>query len=140
MADETSAPNASGREKNHEFQEYKDAFAAYENGKQRRYQLLFAVNVAVLAISNIAPTPWRNVLLSVLMFLFTRIMTDDIRAFGKSFNDDYPNSMFREPGQRVLRNVRWILCAAWIGLALGALLALFGVEPGVRMAPPALRG
>jgi hypothetical protein len=38
----------------------KDAFSAYENGKERRYQLLFAVNVGVLAIANLSPINWQN--------------------------------------------------------------------------------
>jgi hypothetical protein len=121
--------NGCTRDKATGFTEYKDAFSAYEDGKQRRYQLLFAVNGGVLAISNVSHGAWRNLLLSVLMIFFTIVMAADIRSFGERFHGDHPD-MFGKPGQRVLRNMSLLLCLAWLGLGLSTFVASPGVDPG----------
>jgi hypothetical protein len=68
------------------FGEYKDAFGIYEDGKHRRYSLLFAVNGAIAAIVKLAPKDdlgtRGSVLLAVLMIIFTSIMGWDIWLFG----------------------------------------------------------
>src|SRR5262249_30897364 len=107
------------------FTVYKDAFSGYENGKERRYQLLFAVNGGVLAIANISPINWQNLFLACLMIYFTVIMTDDIREFGKKFHALYPD-LFGPAGERVLKNIRVVLCLAWIGVILSMVLVWIG--------------
>lgn len=99
------------------FVDYKDAFAACEDGVQRRVQLLFAVNGGVLAISNVAPGPWRNLFLSFMMVCFSIVLTQDIRAFGKRFNHDFPD-LYSRSRQQVVTNTQIILCLAWLGLGL----------------------
>ena len=99
--------------------QYKEAFSAYEDGKKRRYDLLFAVNVGVLAIASISPADWRYVVLGIAMIIFTWTMTSDIDAFGKHFrfsgsgddeSKEYDFGFYREAGERVLKQIRWILC------------------------------
>jgi hypothetical protein len=74
------------------FGEYKDAFGIYEDGKHRRYSLLFAVNGAIAAIVKLAPKDdlgtRGSVLLAVLMIIFTGIMGWDIWLFGKRMRKD----------------------------------------------------
>jgi hypothetical protein len=106
------------------FVDYKDAYSAYENGKQRRYQLLFSVNGGVLAINAIAPQAWRTVLLGAMMIAFTMVMTADIKAFGERFHMTY-NDMFGRKGQKVLANIRLILCVSWAGLIAGAFVSQY---------------
>ena len=68
------------------FGEYKDAMEIYEDGKHRRYTLLFSVNGAVVAIFKVAPNSdtgrvgsWA---LAIGMIIFTGLMLYDIWIFG----------------------------------------------------------
>ena len=121
MSDGTGTPATS------RFETYKDAFSAYETGKERRYQLLFAVNGGVLAILNISPAAWRDALLGMAMILFTLAMAYDIRMFGERFHAFHPD-MFGQAGRTVLENIRLILCVAWLGLILAALAGWAGMD------------
>jgi hypothetical protein len=115
------------------FAEYKDAFGAYEAGKARRYQLLFAVNGGALAIANVAPAAWRNVLLGFLMSYFTVIMVKDIHTFGERFRS-YDLGFYGDSGEHLLRHIRFVLLVAWFGLVATALMSAFGMIPGTGAA------
>jgi hypothetical protein len=111
------------------FAEYKGAFGAYEAGKARRYQLLFAVNGGALAIANVAPAAWRNVLLGFLMPYFAVIMVKDIHTFGERFRS-YDLGFCRDAGEHLLRHIRFVPLVAWFGLVATALMLAFGMVPG----------
>jgi hypothetical protein len=99
------------------FSDYKDVFTAYEAGKKRRYDLLFAVNGGVLAIANISPTPWRTAILALAMVAFTAVMTVDIWYFGDRFHKK-DNGFFGDKGRLVLWSICAILCFAWLGITV----------------------
>ena len=68
----------------------KDVYTLYENGKGRRYNLLFSVNGAALAILSFFAKDAKNGVLTgltafgiaALMIVFTWIMKTDIHGFG----------------------------------------------------------
>jgi hypothetical protein len=90
----------------------KDAFELYENGKHRRYSLLFAVNggafaVAKLLVGEITRPEivlgglrlWQ---LSLGMLLFTAVMVWDIFEFGLKMRRTYLPDAFGPQGRIVL--------------------------------------
>jgi hypothetical protein len=113
---------------------YKDAVEIYEDGKHRRYSLLFAVNGAVAAIAKVAPHsagadpvpscfpdwlpdhwPFR-----LGMIAFTVLMSWDIWVFGKRIRADvgdaYGDSwsgIFSRVGKFVLLVCCALIIAGW---------------------------
>jgi hypothetical protein len=102
----------------------KDAFELYENGKHRRYSLLFSVNGGAFAIAKllaVQPGESSPVLgalslsqLSVGMILFTAVMISDIFAFGLKMRKNYHLSdAFGAQGKIVLLLLGILLSAGW---------------------------
>lgn len=102
-----------------------ESFKTYEDGKHRRYQLLFAVNggaftVAKLFADKNAPVVLGSLTLSQLaigMFLFTGLMTADIFMFGAKMRSVYLPDSFGWQGKIVLIFIGSIICAGWILVA-----------------------
>ena len=101
------------------------SFAAYEQGKHRRYSLLFSVNGGAFAVAKLltgesckTPVVLGDLSLSQLalgMILFTVVMTGDIYAFGNKMRKyDGLWDAFGPPGKRVLILLGILLCAGWI--------------------------
>jgi hypothetical protein len=97
----------------------KDKLSLYEDGKHRRYSLLFAVNGGAFAVANLlANEGARSKVLGQLslaelswgMILFTVVMVADIYAFGLKFK---PNA-FGPIGKLVLISIGLIICAGWL--------------------------
>jgi hypothetical protein len=111
------------------FKEFKDTFAAYEAGKKRRYELLFAVNGGVLAIASFSPVQWRTAVLAGIMVAFTITMAYDIWHFGDRFFR-HDQNFFGEAGRSVLWSICLILCLAWIGLFVESVVVMReGISP-----------
>ena len=53
---DTTTEQTDPKDDNDKFGTYRDAFEIYENGKHRRYTLLFSVNGAVAAIAKLYPS------------------------------------------------------------------------------------
>jgi hypothetical protein len=96
----------------------KDVVEAYEQGKHRRYGLLFSVNGGALAIGKLAftaPTAERIVfgglevwMLGVVLGFFSALMTFDIWMFGKRMQK-LDKGLFGLPGKIVLLSVGGML-------------------------------
>lgn len=104
-----------------------DVFAVYENGKHRRYSLLFSVNGGAFAIAQLlaksSPVGTWTVghlsfrLLSLGMFVFTILMTIDIYTFADKMREiqkDARPEIFAEIGKVVLFSIGAMICAGWI--------------------------
>jgi hypothetical protein len=96
----------------------------YENGKHRRYTLLFSVNGGAFAVAKLltggegkAATVLGHLTLAQLcwgMVFFTIAMMADIFFFGyKMKRDDSPIDVFGLPGQLVLLSVGLLICGGW---------------------------
>jgi len=112
-------------------------FKDYEDGKHRRYTLLFAVNGGAFAIAKFFSEPKGCQLLGGLflrhlslgMILFTVLMVVDIFFFGQNMRSTLPKEafepngetvpMFGTPGKAVLTLVGFLICAGWFLAALG---------------------
>jgi hypothetical protein len=82
----------------------KDAYTLYEEGKKRRYSLLFSVNGGAFAIAKLLTSSAANVLgdlslahLAIGMGIFTILMTWDIYAFGEKMRDRHLGEEVRSP-------------------------------------------
>jgi len=101
-------------------------FKAYEDGKHRRYSLLFAVNGGAFAVAKLVAQPnVSNVVgsltmhqLSIGMVLFTIVMTADIFMFGEKMRKTYLPDDFRWQGKLVLLLIGILISAGWL-LAAG---------------------
>jgi hypothetical protein len=112
-------------------------FDAYEHGKHRRYNLLFAVNGGAFAVTKLLTDPeacevlgglslWQ---LSVGMILFTILMVIDIFFFGQNMRSTLPKDaadpkgktveVFGTPGQAVLILIGILICGGWFLAAYG---------------------
>lgn len=115
------------------FSAIKDAFTAYENGKARRYGLLFAVNGGTFALAKLlSDTKSAQILQSVALFLlaagmicFTVLMCRDIKAFGEKMRDNYLPSVFGPKGEQLLKYIQYLLIIGWIMVVGFAVLNLF---------------
>src|SRR5262245_60072516 len=110
---------------------YKDIFGLYEAGKDRRYNLLFAVNGGVLAIAGLTKGSdtllLRGLPLHVVgsgMAIFTIVMGIDIWVFGTGMrirgNDigECPTEgMFSLWGKAVLAAICALIVVAWLFVA-----------------------
>jgi hypothetical protein len=105
----------------------KDAFALYEEGKHRRYSLLFSVNGGAFAVAKLLTGEGgkRIVLgdlslsqLSLGMLLFTAVMTWDIFAFGLKMRRNYLPGAFETQGKVVLLLLGVLICLGWFLVGL----------------------
>jgi len=119
----------------------KDAFALYEEGKHRRYGLLFSVNGGAFAVAKLLTgEPGKQVTgepgkqgivlgdlslsqLALGMILFTAVMTWDIYVFGEKMRKNYPVDVFGPIGKIVLILLGLLLCAGWFLVGPRAWLA-----------------
>jgi hypothetical protein len=101
----------------------KEAFELYENGKHRRYSLLFSVNGGAFAVAKLLtgePGKPGIVLgdlnlseLSLGMVVFTAVMIWDIFAFGLKMRKNYLPGAFGTQGKLVLLLLGVLLCLGW---------------------------
>src|SRR5215472_14167414 len=78
------------------FQSYTEAFKAYEDGKHRRYGLLFSVNGGAVATAKLFGDPKMDVFLGSLkvwqvaagMIVFTLLMWWDLWIFAQRMRQD----------------------------------------------------
>jgi hypothetical protein len=114
-----------------------DTFKPYEDGKARRYSLLFTVNGGAFAVAKLFPVGNACAVLGKLtlaelslgMIIFTVLMTLDIFLFGQHLRntvsaeamgptgDTLP--MFGMPGKIILVLIGLLICVGWflVGLA-----------------------
>ena len=104
----------------------KDALELYENGKHRRYNLLFSVNGGAFAIAKILAGQG-NVLgglslkqLSIGMVLFTVVMAWDIFEFGRRNRREPIPNVFNPVGKAVLLLLGVLICAGWLLVGFGS--------------------
>jgi hypothetical protein len=101
-----------------------ETFKAYEDGKHRRYELLFAVNGGAFAVAKFLVGKDAAVVLgsltlrqlSIGMVLFTAFMTADIFAFGQKMRRYLPGA-FTWEGKTVLILMGSLICAGWVSVA-----------------------
>lgn len=119
-------------------EQYLERFKAYEDGKHRRYSLLFTVNGGAFAVAKLfanaeilSDPKTAKVLgsltlcqLSFGMILFTALMTFDIYIFGhrmrkyilevaKQRNVSIWQGPFSGPGKVVLVTIGALICVGW---------------------------
>lgn len=102
----------------------KEAFELYENGKHRRYSLLFAVNGGAFTIAKLLSAdaaPGGIVLgeltlaqLSLGMMAFTAVMVWDLYAFGEKMRKNYLDDAFGPQGKVVLVLLGALLFTGWL--------------------------
>jgi hypothetical protein len=100
---------------------------AYEDGKHRRYSLLFAVNGGAFAIAKLfSEAKMASVLggltlphLSLEMIVFTAVMVWDIFAFGENMRKGYLHQQFGWIGKTVLLLIGLLICGGWFLVAWG---------------------
>jgi hypothetical protein len=102
-------------------QDIPESFKAYEEGKHRRYNLLFAVNGGAFAIAKVFAQEKIRVVgnltlrqLGIGMTLFTMIMVVDIFMFGQNMRRNYLPNAFGWQGKAVLIGIGLLICRAWI--------------------------
>ena len=103
-------------------------FSAYEDGKHRRYTLLFSVNGGAFAIpqllSKCAPNQdWTVGHLNLHhlawgMCVFTLLMIFDIYTFGDKMSklqekQNAPPEIFQDAGKLVLLSIGALICGGW---------------------------
>jgi hypothetical protein len=101
-----------------------DLLKLYEDGKHRRYELLFAVNGGAFAIAKFFgeckdnPSMTLGSLslreLALGMVLFTIVMVGDIAAFGYKMRGKLGNTVFAVPGMLVLFSIGVLICLGWM--------------------------
>jgi hypothetical protein len=95
-------------------------FKEYEDGKHRRYNLLFAVNGAAFALAKLFTEPRATALLGNLtiqhlavgMIAFSVLMGVDIGAFGMKMRKYVPD-VFQPVGIIVLILMIFLICMGW---------------------------
>ena len=102
----------------------KEASDLYENGKHRRYTLLFAVNGGAFAIAKLLTgEPGKqgvvlgNLTLTELalgMAVFSAVMVADIYAFGEKMRTNYLPDAFQLQGKIVLVLLGALQCVGWL--------------------------
>ncbi|HEY4368906.1 MAG TPA: hypothetical protein VGN07_16850 [Steroidobacteraceae bacterium] len=104
-----------------------EAFELYENGKHRRYSLLFAVNGGAFAVAKLlsgaaGEAAERSAVLgnlslfelSIGMALFTALMIVDIFLFGARMRAQFLPDAFGLPGKLVLILLGILQCSGWL--------------------------
>lgn len=102
-----------------------ESFKAYEDGKHRRYNLLFAVNGGAFGIAKLfaddkAAAVLGNLTLRQLCFgmiLFTIVMITDIFMFGEKMRTTFLPDAFGWQGKTVLILIGFLICAGWFLVA-----------------------
>jgi hypothetical protein len=113
-------------------------FKAYEDGKHRRYNLLFAVNGGAFAVAKLLGEKGTAVAgnlsishLAVGMILFTGVMSFDILTFGLKMRAEWKklvpelqkvsiwNGLFALPGWIVLAAIWFLISIGWLLVAIG---------------------
>ena len=102
-----------------------EALELYENGKHRRYALLFSVNGGAFAVAKILRGEG-NVLgglslkeLSIGMALFSAVMVWDIFYFGLRSKKEPILDVFNSVGMIVLLLLGALICLAWLMVGFG---------------------
>jgi Rhodopsin-like GPCR transmembrane domain len=101
-----------------------DVSELYEDGKHRRYSLLFAVNGGAFAIAKYSAGDLEEAArvmvggltierLSLGMALFSIVMVWDIYAFGSRMHKINSN-LFRVPGRVVFCLIGLLICVGWL--------------------------
>ena len=104
-----------------------ESFKSYEDGKHRRYNLLFAVNGGAFAIAKMFAEKNTAALLgdlslrqlSIGMIVFTIVMVTDIYMFGEKMRTTYLPEAFSRQGKTVLIAIGTLICIGWFLVALG---------------------
>jgi hypothetical protein len=102
-----------------------ESFRFYEDGKHRRYNLLFAVNGGAFTVAKMFADKNAALVLGHLslrqlslgMILFTIIMVMDIFAFGEKMRAAYLPGAFAWQGKTVLILIGALICAGWLLVA-----------------------
>jgi purine-cytosine permease-like protein len=102
----------------------KEASDLYENGKHRRYSLLFSVNGGAFAIAKLLTVEsckpsliLGNLTLAELAFgmaAYTAVMAADIYIFGEKMRSSYQSGIFGPAGKVVLILLAGLLCIGWL--------------------------
>lgn len=101
----------------------KDKLSLYEDGKHRRYTLLFSVHGGAFAVAKLLVggegkpgTVLGQLTLPELswgMILFTVIIVADIYTFGYKMRRDFALKVFGTIGKVVLISIGLLLCCGW---------------------------
>jgi hypothetical protein len=102
-----------------------ESFRSYEDGKHRRYNLLFSVNGGAFAIAKMFVDQRAAAVLghlslfqlSVGMILITIVMVVDIFMFGEKMRTDHLPEAFGWQGKTVLILIGTLICAGWFLVA-----------------------
>jgi hypothetical protein len=101
-----------------------ESFKAYEEGKHRRYNLLFAVNGGAFAVARLFVEKRAGVLgdltlreLGIGMAVFTIVTVLDIFMFGQKIRKNYLPDAFGWQGKSVLIGIGLLICLGWIQVA-----------------------
>lgn len=113
------------KEHNPEERKVPESFKSYEDGKHRRYSLLFTVNGGAFAVAKLFTDPkTANVLgsltlrqLSIGMILFTIVLVLDIYMFGEKMRTHYLPDAFSWQGKIVLLLLGILICTGWFLVA-----------------------
>src|SRR5690349_12294278 len=102
--------------------ELKEALELYENGKGRRYALLFTVNGAAYTLASLLTEKHVGRLdlpkIAIGMICFTLLMLLDIVAFGSKMSNTLSGRVFAWPGQTVAWGTCLLLIAGWVFASL----------------------
>jgi hypothetical protein len=116
-----------------------NGFGVYQDGKSRRFSLLFTVNGGAFALVGFLAgdqprvafgvfSLWAFVVIPLALVLFTRAMRDDFFVFGEAMRQVWRDAglgcpeIFSEKEQRIVRYVTALICASW-GLAVALVVA-----------------
>jgi hypothetical protein len=114
-----------------EFPQIKEAYTLYEEGKKRRYGLLFSVNGGAFAIAKLLTSSEHKVLgdlslahLAIGMGIFSILMVWDIYAFGEKMrNRHLRGEIFGPEGKAVLLLLGFLIVLGWYLVAPDAPIA-----------------
>jgi len=102
-----------------------ESFKTYEEGKHRRYTLLFSVNGGAFALAKFiadkVTQSMGGLKLSYLcygMALFTVVMSVDIFMFGQKMRRIYLPDTFGWQGKTVLVLIGALICSGWVLVAI----------------------
>ena len=131
----------------HRLGPYNAIFKFYEDGKARRYNILFAVNTAVFGILKVMPDSKLGVLaghdlalFAYGMAVFTLVMGFDLWMFGtkmrKAGDPGAPlrDGLFAIPGRLVLVMLCGLMAVGWLAVATAATPP--ALSPAAALVPP----